>query len=105
MSLSIEYTKILEAVIAFSSETNYNKLLSVVLTKMREITNCEAGTLYMERDDKLYFTIVQNEKLGIFTHEEDTGIPPVDLFKRTAKITRSSKMRVLTVRLIIKSLI
>ena len=79
MSSNTDYTKILEAVVAFSCETDYNKLMGIVLTKMREITNCEAGTLYMERDDKLYFSIVQNEPLGIFTTEEDTGIPPVDL--------------------------
>jgi len=79
MSINIDYTKVLEAVVAFSGETDYNKLMGIVLTKMREITNCEAGTLYMERDEKLYFSIVQNEPLGIFTTEEDTGIPPVDL--------------------------
>jgi len=79
MIVNIDYTKILEAVVAFSGETDYTKLMGIVLTKMREITNCEAGTLYMERDEKLYFSIVQNELLGIFTTEEDTGIPPVDL--------------------------
>ena len=49
----MEYTKILEAVVAFSSESNYHKLLDIVLTKMREITNCEAGTLYVRRDEQL----------------------------------------------------
>jgi len=82
MSREIDYTKILEAVVAFSSETNYQKLLDIVLTKMRNITNCEAGTLYMERDNMLHFTIVHNEKLNIFTYEEDTNIPPVDLKPR-----------------------
>ena len=71
--------KILEAVIAFSSETNFYKLLSVILTKMREITKCEAGTLYVLRDEKLYFTIVHNERLNIFTYKEDTSIPPVEV--------------------------
>lgn len=79
MNKNINYEKILESIIAFSTETNFYKLLDIVLTKMREITNCEAGTLYVLRDDKLYFTIVHNEKLGIFTYEEDTNIPPVDL--------------------------
>ena len=79
MDRSIDYSKILEAIVAFSSETNYHKLLDIVLTKMRDITNCEAGTLYMERENKLFFTIVHNEKLDIFTYEEDTNIPPVEL--------------------------
>jgi len=76
---SIDTDKILETIIAFSTETDYFKLLDIVLAKMRKITNCEAGTLYVLRDNKLHFTIVQNDRLGISTYEEGSDIPPVDL--------------------------
>ena len=79
MNHDIDYQKIFETVIAINSETNAHKLFDIILAKMRGITNCEGGTLYIMREEKLHFTIVHNERLNLFTYEEDTNMPPVDM--------------------------
>ncbi|MHC4139469.1 MAG: HD domain-containing phosphohydrolase [Planctomycetota bacterium] len=61
--------------IALSTEQNYEKLLELILTKSREETNCDAGSLYLlngdkEEESKLIFKLVQNDSLANIEFKE-----------------------------------
>ncbi len=55
------------------------KEVDIIITKMRDLTACEAGTLYVVREDRLHFTIMQNEPLGTFSKGDEITLPPVAL--------------------------
>ena len=76
---SIDLEKVLEIIVAFNTERDSLKLLDIILTKMRGIALCEAGTLYVVRDGKLHFSIMHNEHLGTFLREEEITLPPISL--------------------------
>ncbi len=72
--------KILDAVVAINSETNYYNLLNIILQKMRDVTNCDAGTLYILDGGKLHFKIMHNDQLNIYKlKDDDINLPPVVL--------------------------
>ena len=74
--------KILDVVMAFNSETCYEKLLNIILTKMIEITYSDAGTLYIAEEGKLHFRIMKNISLNISRSVQDTiDLPPIVLNK------------------------
>ena len=73
---------ILDVILAFKSETEHDKLLNVILSKMMEITRSDAGTLYIVEDNKLHFRIIKNITLNIFSSTtDDINLPPVELNK------------------------
>ena len=76
---SLDQKKILDIIVAFNNERDFLNLLDIILNKMRDIANCEAGTLYVVRDGKLHFTIVHNDVLGTFMREGEITLPPVSL--------------------------
>jgi HD-GYP domain-containing protein (c-di-GMP phosphodiesterase class II) len=79
--------KITEMVLAFNSETRYEKLLNIILTKMMELTCSDAGTLYIVEDGALHFRILKNNTLNIFQNEEDEiDLPPVPLNEETRHV-------------------
>ena len=72
--------KVLDVISAFNSELRYEKLLDILVTKMMEITNSDAGTLYIIENNKLNFRIVKNNSLKIHQKIEDTAhLPPIVL--------------------------
>ena len=86
--------RILDVVLAFGSETRYENLLGIILTKMMEITNSDAGTLYIVEDGKLHFRIIRNVSLNIYkssglmrtkphdeTEADEINLPPIVLDK------------------------
>ena len=78
---SVDLQKILDIIVAFNNERDFLNLLDIILNKMRDIANCEAGTLYVVRDGMLHFAIVHNEILGSFQREDEITLPPVSLDK------------------------
>jgi HD-GYP domain-containing protein (c-di-GMP phosphodiesterase class II) len=63
-----ELSSLNEIGISLSSEQNYDTLLGLILSKSREITNCDAGSLYLldrtkETGNSLIFKLVQNDSL------------------------------------------
>jgi len=74
-----DFEKVFDVVLAFNSETRYDKLLDIILTKMMEITHSDAGTLYIVEDGKLHFRIIKNISMGIFRSEEEINLPPIVL--------------------------
>jgi len=73
--------KIFDVVLAFNSENNLVRLLDIILTKMMEITNSDAGTVYIIENEMLHFRIIRNATLNIFqTSERDNdciALPPI----------------------------
>ena len=78
--LQYDLEKALEAVLAFSRETNYYGLLNTILTKMMELTNADAGTLYVAEDEQLVFRIMKTISLNIYKGaHENIDLPPIRL--------------------------
>lgn len=69
--------------IALSAEKNHNRLLEMILTEARRITNADAGTLYLCEGDRLVFKIMQNKTMNTFLggRGEPINIPPVKMVK------------------------
>ena len=76
---SVDLQKILDIIVAFNNERDFINLLDIILTKMRDIAYCEAGTLYVVRDGKLHFAILHNEVLDSFKRGDEITLPPVSL--------------------------
>lgn len=72
--------KILDVVLAFVGESKYEKLLGIILDKMMEITNSDAGTLYILEDNALLFRIIRNNSLNVHKSIDDViDLPPIPL--------------------------
>lgn len=73
--------KVLQMGVMLSSERNLNHLLDMILAGAMELTNCDAGTLYLLDDEVLRFKIMHTNSLG--THfggdGKDPDLPPVPL--------------------------
>ena len=81
-SEKFDIKSILDVVLAFKSETEFDKLLNVILSKMMELTRSDAGTLYIMEDGKLHFRIIKNITLNIYlSTTDDINLPPVELNK------------------------
>lgn len=68
--------------VLLSSEKDTNKLLELILTKSREITNCDAGSLYLvdekENERRLIFKLAQNDSIPL-----NLGEFPIPLNKQS----------------------
>ena len=70
--------------IALSSERNLNKLLEMIVDEARDFTNADGGTLYLLKEDKLHFEIIQNASMNIRmrgTSDQIASFPPLQLDK------------------------
>ena len=60
------YRKLIDIGIALSAERDYSRLMERILLETKEFTGADAGTLYLNNEDKeLTFQIVRNDTLGI----------------------------------------
>ena len=71
------FERIMDINLVLASELDKDKLFDMILTLTRELTHCDAGTLYIKSKDKQYldFKVVQNKSLNIYmggTKEEIT---------------------------------
>jgi HD-GYP domain-containing protein (c-di-GMP phosphodiesterase class II) len=72
--------KIFDVIMAFYDKQDYFDLLDVILTKMMELTQADAGTLYIVDDEHLHFRIMKTISLNIFQGARDIiDLPPVSL--------------------------
>ena len=73
-----ELQAILDIGIALSAERDRNKLFNMIITKSMEITNCDAGTLYLLEDGALKFKIMKTLSMGVDrgSDGEEIDIPP-----------------------------
>jgi len=92
--------RLTEIGIALSSELNLDLLLEKIVLYSRELTGADAGTLYLLREGKLHFKIMQNQTLGIFkggTSHEKIELEPVPLDK--SNVSAFSAIEQKTVRI------
>ena len=72
--------EILNLGIQLSAERDYDKLLSKIIDCAMDITNSDAGTLYMYVDDVLQFAVMKNRSMHINqTIKDDKLYPPVPM--------------------------
>ncbi|MCR5798496.1 MAG: GAF domain-containing protein [Lachnospiraceae bacterium] len=81
MEYDHELQAILDITIALSAESDHNKLFNMILTKSMEISNCDAGTLYLLKDNKLEFRIMKTLSMNYDRGSDGSpiDIPPVEL--------------------------
>jgi HD-GYP domain-containing protein (c-di-GMP phosphodiesterase class II) len=60
----LEKQKLIETSIALSSETNLNRLLSKIITELRQLTGAQGGSLYLTDKKQLKFEVAQNDILA-----------------------------------------
>jgi len=60
-----DFLSVLDIGIAVAGEKDRNKLLDMIIDKGMELTNCDAGTLYILKDNKLYFKIMKTISQGV----------------------------------------
>ncbi|MGS0765372.1 HD domain-containing phosphohydrolase [Syntrophomonas curvata] len=67
--------------IALSAEKDRNRLLEMIVSEARRITNADAGTLYLCEGDCLSFKIMQNESMNTFRggQGDPIDLPPVPI--------------------------
>ena len=72
---------ILDIGISLSSEKDLNRLLEKILSKVMELTHCDAGTLYLLDKDVLKFKIMRNDTMKTYEGGDgkDPKLPPVRL--------------------------
>lgn len=73
----LDVNKILEMGIALTSEHDYNKILEKIITCAMELTNCEGGTLYLFRENRLEFMIMRN--IDPEVQRRGGTVPPLEL--------------------------
>jgi HD-GYP domain-containing protein (c-di-GMP phosphodiesterase class II) len=83
LEIHSRFENLLNIGIALSAEKNHDHLLEMILSEARNITNCDAGTLYLKQDNQLVFKIIQNGSLNLQQggSGEDIHLPPVPLRK------------------------
>src|SRR5215204_1926156 len=60
------YRQLIDIGIALSAERDYARLMERILLEAKDFTGADAGTLYLNNEDKeLTFQIVRNDTLGI----------------------------------------
>ncbi len=69
--------KLLEVSISLSAEKNDEKVLGIILDTAMSLTNCDAGTLYIKNEDKLYFKIMFTNSMGEAIKKDN--LPPVEI--------------------------
>jgi len=81
ITISEEMKRILDIGIQLTSEKSYAKLYELIMQAAMAITACDAGTLYICRDDKLHFTIMRTNSQNIYKggDGEPINMPPVEM--------------------------
>jgi HD-GYP domain-containing protein (c-di-GMP phosphodiesterase class II) len=81
MILNKDVEKILNVITEMSRENNYYKLLEEILEIAMEISNCDGGTLYLLKEDKLEFFYMITKSMNIKKGgmDEKIDLPPVDI--------------------------
>lgn len=70
--------EILKIGIEITTEKNKYRLLEKMINKAMEISGCDAGTLYIVRDDMLHFKIMKTLSMNVNKGvEEEIGLPPI----------------------------
>lgn len=79
MAITDDMERILELGRELTVQKDYSKLLEKIIGEAMEISNCDAGTLYIADNNKLNFMILRNHTMGVYQggHGEPINMPPV----------------------------
>ena len=99
MIMSKDLKKILDIGISLSSEKNSKKLLSKILNFSMEISNCDAATLYLLKDDNLYFTLMRTKSLNISKgFDDEINLPPVNINAKSVAAIAAKEKRIINIK-------
>lgn len=75
------FRKIISIGIELTTEKDRNKLLNKILEESMNVTNCDAGTLYVLENNALKFKVMKTLSMGVSRGEdgEEIDLPPVPL--------------------------
>ncbi len=81
VAISEDMKRILDIGIQLTSEKSYARLYELIMQEAMAITGCDAGTLYICRDNKLYFMIMRTNSQNIYKGGDGKLIdmPPVEM--------------------------
>ena len=85
--------KVIPIGVALSAEKNFNRLLESLVVEAQNVTNADAGTLYLLEDNVLRFVIVRNASLNICmggTSGNEITFPPVPLYNEDGSENRAN---------------
>ena len=76
--------KLLDIGIAFTTEKDIDSLFVIILNAVMDITGCDGGTLYLLRDDALWFQVMITRSLGLQRGPggDTIDLPPVPLSRQ-----------------------
>lgn len=60
-----EFRNIISIGIELTTEKDHNRLLEKILEESMDVTNCDAGTLYVLENDALKFKVMKTLSMGI----------------------------------------
>lgn len=80
-----KFKMLLEIGASLSAERDINRLLERILACVMELSNCDAGTLYLLEDEALHFRIMRNDTLHTYSGGDGAGcgLPPVPLTRES----------------------
>jgi len=81
MRINDKLEAVLDVGIALSAQKDRNQLFNMIINRSMEITNCDAGTLYVVNNDKLEFKIMKTLSMGVDKGQDGVkiDIPPVPM--------------------------
>ena len=81
IAISEDMKRILDIGIKLTSEKSYARLYELIMQEAMAITGCDAGTLYICRDNKLHFAIMRTNSQNIYKggDGELIDMPPVEM--------------------------
>lgn len=68
---------LIDLCLALSREKDLTRLLDLIVTKARQLTNAEAGSLYIVETDHLSFEVLQNGPMGLYYTKAEQSAPPM----------------------------
>lgn len=82
MKVTADLKRILDIAMNLTVEQSYERLLDSIISESMEISNCDAGTLYILEDNKLRFMIMRNKTMNVYeggNGEPIANMPPVEM--------------------------
>jgi HD-GYP domain-containing protein (c-di-GMP phosphodiesterase class II) len=78
---ALDFEKVTDIGISLSKEKDHRRVLETIIDAAMDITNCDAGTLYTVKEDKLHFTIMVTKSVGIKRgmDGEPINLPPIGI--------------------------
>ena len=69
--------------ISLTAQRDLDKLLKLILTKAKEFSNSDAGTLYLIENNQLHFRVTQNNQLN--KNHADVDWPSIELYRENGE--------------------